>query len=78
MWRATPQGERHEKEVGFQSTPSVWRATALALVVAQHLEISIHALRVEGDFTGTLAKVRNKISIHALRVEGDDMQARKL
>ena len=36
------------------------------------LEISIHALRVEGDLRGgAQARQRQRISIHALRVEGD-------
>ena len=36
------------------------------------LEISIHALRVEGDGGGTsLCRPPITISIHALRVEGD-------
>ena len=33
--------------------------------------ISIHALRVEGDFTGLTTRKLKCISIHALRVEGD-------
>ena len=33
--------------------------------------ISIHALRVEGDFFSFRLAVALKISIHALRVEGD-------
>ena len=33
--------------------------------------ISIHALRVEGDFLNFRLAVTLKISIHALRVEGD-------
>ena len=33
--------------------------------------ISIHALRVEGDFFNFCFAVALKISIHALRVEGD-------
>ena len=34
--------------------------------------ISIHALRVEGDYFSEMAKMyKNYISIHALRVEGD-------
>ena len=33
--------------------------------------ISIHALRVEGDFSFQLAGGTRFISIHALRVEGD-------
>ena len=34
-------------------------------------EISIHALRVEGDVSGASASPNRFISIHALRVEGD-------
>ena len=34
-------------------------------------EISIHALRVEGDLIGKSAHRHGAISIHALRVEGD-------
>ena len=33
--------------------------------------ISIHALRVEGDFVCYPLRIRFNISIHALRVEGD-------
>ena len=36
------------------------------------MEISIHALRVEGDDAISAVKARLDISIHALRVEGDD------
>ena len=35
------------------------------------LQISIHALRVEGDKDLIRAKLEQIISIHALRVEGD-------
>ena len=35
------------------------------------MEISIHALRVEGDSNVVSFLIENKISIHALRVEGD-------
>ena len=34
----------------FQSTPSAWRETDDALVAREHIEISIHSLRMEGDF----------------------------
>ena len=34
-------------------------------------KISIHALRVEGDFCSGRSQAYRKISIHALRVEGD-------
>ena len=36
--------------------------------------ISIHALRVEGDFCFTYTETLEAISIHALRVEGDAMK----
>ena len=36
--------------------------------------ISIHALRVEGDFFNFCRAVALKISIHALRVEGDKLK----
>ena len=41
----------------FQSTPSVWRATSLALATLAAMLISIHALRVEGDVLDVLHKV---------------------
>ena len=56
----------------FLSTPSGWRATAVALDTTLTQEgISIHALRVEGDKgLEKICKILS-ISIHALRVEGD-------
>ena len=56
---------------GFQSTPSVRRATLS--VSAQWLVdiISIHALRAEGDQQQMELDKQLKISIHALRAEGD-------
>ena len=56
---------------GFQSTPSVGRATHITRFLSATSRISIHALRGEGD-----GKVQAKeryfyISIHALRGEGD-------
>ena len=56
----------------FLSTPSGWRATAAAVAEpAAALDISIHALRVEGDSPSPPSFVTVPISIHALRVEGD-------
>ena len=56
----------------FLSTPSGWRATDAAKDADDALEISIHALRVEGDTSGRPAQAgQAMISIHALRVEGD-------
>ena len=33
----------------FQSTPSAWRETVYSLTIAEHIAISIHSLRMEGD-----------------------------
>ena len=56
----------------FLSTPSGWRATWRPRAGLRHTgEISIHALRVEGDRRGRVLRSRQGISIHALRVEGD-------
>ena len=57
----------------FLSTPSGWRATFGLNVWCEYKQISIHALRVEGDvFEPLFLHCRACISIHALRVEGDD------
>ena len=56
----------------FLSTPSGWRATEEIKAWLAAFNISIHALRVEGDglnVSDTFPAVF--ISIHALRVEGD-------
>ena len=56
----------------FLSTPSGWRATVFGLLAIVELDISIHALRVEGDQHKSPETIyRGQISIHALRVEGD-------
>ena len=56
----------------FQSTPSARRATSPAAVYGYALEISIHALREEGDAEIVpSADTETPISIHALREEGD-------
>ena len=56
----------------FLSTPSARRATDLAIFQPALTQISIHALREEGDeYIERLAEVF-RISIHALREEGDD------
>ena len=56
----------------FLSTPSGWRATEEIKAWLAGFNISIHALRVEGDRPGTGRHYqRFYISIHALRVEGD-------
>ena len=57
---------------GFLSTPSGWRATLERVGCIGLREISIHALRVEGDrYNKFDFHAPASISIHALRVEGD-------
>ena len=55
----------------FLSTPSGWRATSVFTICFSSTQISIHALRVEGDRDIMDAMQFYQISIHALRVEGD-------
>ena len=56
----------------FLSTPSVRRATSPARGSAGKPDISIHALREEGDFKPHKHTPKIiYISIHALREEGD-------
>ena len=50
------------------------RATGLPKKVEKWIDISIHALRGEGDPNGHKLKSNNNISIHALRGEGDDIE----
>ena len=56
----------------FLSTPSARRATSAEAAANRAWQISIHALREEGD-SGTVANYSKTkaISIHALREEGD-------
>ena len=56
----------------FQSTPSVGRATKNAQPQSHTSQISIHALRGEGDMGYIGILWVEEISIHALRGEGDD------
>ena len=55
----------------FLSTPSARRATSPEKPEELFTEISIHALREEGDDTDFLSIDEYDISIHALREEGD-------
>ena len=55
----------------FLSTPSARRATARRRYYADRPEISIHALREEGDIKYWETAYPAGISIHALREEGD-------
>ena len=78
IFLSTPSARRatnHVSQMGssaiFLSTPSARRATADDDAHGLIFEISIHALREEGDVR--LADTSNtyEISIHALREEGD-------
>ena len=62
--------QRHN---GFLSTPSARRATVRCIHRDAELhQISIHALREEGDAETSVENLGEKvISIHALREEGD-------
>ena len=56
----------------FLSTPSARRATVAVVLGTQIVDISIHALREEGDpYLLLRYLVSPTISIHALREEGD-------
>ena len=62
----------HKIEVEFLSTPSARRATNTGLAVGLFTDISIHALREEGDLSDLRQLAAPPlISIHALREEGD-------
>ena len=58
----------------FLSTPSARRATKDGALWAAENNISIHALREEGDVSRPRRRSRGNISIHALREEGDRRQ----
>ena len=55
----------------FLSTPSARRATPAQGSRRVQDEISIHALREEGDMLSPAEEPEAEISIHALREEGD-------
>ena len=60
----------------FLSTPSARRATSIQGTAHRSHQISIHALREEGDPSARPSAVMERISIHALREEGDREHAR--
>ena len=72
-----PRGGRHfavdlpPQPGQFLSTPSARRATQTGGTTPPALEISIHALREEGDRNLLQGSQGFQISIHALREEGD-------
>ena len=61
----------------FLSTPSARRATPQQQTLRGESNISIHALREEGDNSKQARRAAISISIHALREEGDDKAANK-
>ena len=61
----------------FLSTPSARRATWLLGRPVSSREISIHALREEGDAVEPVTMMQTYISIHALREEGDSKNGEK-
>ena len=69
--RATTTIRNLTAEIKFLSTPSARRATKFKYPKQPDLEISIHALREEGDSRLPRARHLLTISIHALREEGD-------
>ena len=73
-----PRGGRHSAvhrialPAEFLSTPSARRATDVIVYAVTYRDISIHALREEGDIRSKCSgKSSTPISIHALREEGD-------
>ena len=66
------------RNLKFQSTPSVGRATRRKKRNGTFKEISIHALRGEGDCRPCTCVHHRQISIHALRGEGDKLRLRLL
>ena len=65
----------YQHRTQFLSTPSARRATVHTQQPLWEREISIHALREEGDEREVKPYERQYISIHALREEGDVMQS---
>ena len=51
-WRETKLDKQWYIDLAFQSTPSAWRETATGAALGRMLWISIHSLRMEGDFFG--------------------------
>ena len=73
--RATPASVGFAVAVfRFLSTPSARRATHNVDGAKRHRNISIHALREEGDSCILFEELLDLISIHALREEGDDLR----
>ena len=50
VWRETGEAWKNASDQTFQSTPSVWRETNRTRLTDIRRDISIHSLRVEGDY----------------------------
>ena len=72
-WRETAPSASNKNLTGkFQSTPSAWRETIRLNQDDFTTCISIHSLRMEGDYKIVLNGTYGiSISIHSLRMEGD-------
>ena len=70
-WRETCDVTVSDLGGVFQSTPSAWRETPLPPHGGRPGGISIHSLRMEGDFRLFHCNSSERISIHSLRMEGD-------
>ena len=76
--RGGRRNSKHKSTTVYQflSTPSARRATFIDRTLLFGLNISIHALREEGDRFRPLRFYPQAISIHALREEGDEVRFR--
>ena len=50
VWRETQSYGAEIRTEEFQSTPSVWRETTCPIIFWVNFSISIHSLRMEGDY----------------------------
>ena len=71
-WRETIRRCNRIQPGIFQSTPSAWRETTTDYRRCRYNVISIHSLRMEGDYRSSHRRVDRCISIHSLRMEGDE------
>ena len=76
-WRETISPFWKHVQQSFQSTPSAWRETDIDSDEEEGKNISIHSLRMEGDFRRSAIFCLNCISIHSLRMEGDSKTAQE-
>ena len=57
-WRETAVERIYHNVNSFQSTPSAWRETLVLGLIQDVCSISIHSLRMEGDWTRLLSPIR--------------------